>query len=79
MPIGGESSIGRGRLTGISANLRKQKDSKDEWNISLKETDKIEIKLEDGKLPNGETETKFLNGLVEKNLKAELEKSYAKN
>jgi CRISPR/Cas system CSM-associated protein Csm3 (group 7 of RAMP superfamily) len=79
LAIGGESSIGRGRLKGISANLHYRKNDNEFWKISLKETDKINVQLEAGNLPNGETEIKFLNDLVEKNLKSELEKSYAKN
>ncbi len=78
LPIGGESSIGRGRLNGKTACLRYRKNNSEFWKIGLKKTDKIEVKLEDGKLPSGETETNFLNGLV-KNLKVELEKGYAKN
>lgn len=74
LAIGGESSIGRGRLKGISASLHYRKSDEESWKISLKETDKIEVQLAEGNLPNGETETKFLNGLVEINLKAGLGK-----
>jgi CRISPR/Cas system CSM-associated protein Csm3 (group 7 of RAMP superfamily) len=35
LPIGGESSIGRGRLRGISASLRQRKNGTDEWGIEI--------------------------------------------
>lgn len=75
LPIGGESSIGRGRLKGISASLHKRNNDNGSWKISLKETDKIEVQLVEGSLPNNETETTFLNDLVGK-LKVALEKDY---
>lgn len=78
LAIGGESSIGRGRLKGISANLRYRKNDEDSWEVSLKETDNIEVKRVRGNLPNGKTETEFLNDLVGQ-LKVELEKDNAKN
>jgi CRISPR/Cas system CSM-associated protein Csm3 (group 7 of RAMP superfamily) len=77
LAIGGESSIGRGRLKGISASLYNRKNDSDSWKISLKETGKIETQVE-GSLPNNETGTKFLNDLVGK-LRAELEKDNANN
>jgi CRISPR/Cas system CSM-associated protein Csm3 (group 7 of RAMP superfamily) len=78
LAIGGESSIGRGRLKGISASLHKRKSATDYWKISLKETDKIEVQLVEGSLPNNEAETKFLNGLAGA-LRVELEKDNASN
>lgn len=78
LAIGGESSIGRGRLKGISASLHYRKSDKEFWRINLKGADKIEVKLAEGLLPNGETETKFLNHLVGQ-LKVELGKDNAKN
>ncbi len=66
LAIGGESSIGRGRLKGISASLHERRSSVDFWKISLNQTDTIEAQLLDGSLPGNETESTFLNSLVEK-------------
>lgn len=78
LAIGGESSIGRGRLKGISANLHNRNNDNGSWRINLKETDKMEAKLVDGSLPDSDTKTKFLNDLVGK-LRVELEKDDANN
>ena len=74
LPIGGESSIGRGRLKGLSANLHYRKTETDFWKTCLEGTGQIKADSTEGNLPADKTETDYLNDLVTQ-LKDELEKT----
>lgn len=63
LPIGGELSIGRGRLWGLEATLEMQTHGENEWSVTFNENEQERIILVDPK-PVDKVTHQFLNGFI---------------